>query len=326
MTTIKANSLSALLSAVPSMLGHQPRESLVALPMQNGRTIGAMRFDLPTKGEVAQFSLTASATILRTLPHAVLLVVYSEDDHARHWTTIEALDLDLGIDVPIAEAAYVSADGYGSMLNTDAAGPLSDIVVDPKLGHVAPSNEPEALPRVDVEAFAESAAATESAEIPIDLMPIFTDGSLQGAAESDIEAGLLAVLLAKPSYRDVFLATVYGGMQHGERAVKGQAIFEGGGVYPQETAVFMWGEGEKPNAKRMESALAVARRAAAGSEALGLAGAHSVCAWLSWALGRSTHALWYAERAIEIEPDHGLSSIILTFVDSGHLPAWAFSK
>ena len=45
---------------------------------------------------------------------------------------------------------------------------------------------------------------------------------------------------------------------------------------------------------------------------------------LSWALGRSTHAALYAERACEVDPEHGLSQIVLSFVQAGHLPDWAF--
>ena len=56
------------------------------------------------------------------------------------------------------------------------------------------------------------------------------------------------------------------------------------------------------------------------------AGALAVCGWLSWALGRSTHADRYARKALAAEPDHGLASIVRSFVSAAHLPDWAFRR
>ena len=52
----------------------------------------------------------------------------------------------------------------------------------------------------------------------------------------------------------------------------------------------------------------------------------ATCAWLAWALGRSTHAELYARRACDIEPEHGLAEIVQSFVHAGHLPDWAFRR
>ncbi|HAN24626.1 MAG: hypothetical protein CMH36_08195, partial [Microbacterium sp.] len=48
------------------------------------------------------------------------------------------------------------------------------------------------------------------------------------------------------------------------------------------------------------------------------------CAWLSWALGRSSHADGYVRAAREHEASHGLADIVGRFVAAGHLPDWAF--
>ena len=52
----------------------------------------------------------------------------------------------------------------------------------------------------------------------------------------------------------------------------------------------------------------------------------AAAAWLSWALGRSTHADAYARRVLAIDSEHGLSQIVRTLVDAGHLPEFAFSR
>ncbi|HBR87853.1 MAG TPA: hypothetical protein DEA59_01135, partial [Microbacterium sp.] len=72
--------------------------------------------------------------------------------------------------------------------------------------------------------------------------------------------------------------------------------------------------------------LDAARAAAAAAPRARRAGALATCAWLSWALGRSTHAAAFAEMAFAIEPDHGLAGIVLTMVNAGHLPEWAFHR
>ena len=86
----------------------------------------------------------------------------------------------------------------------------------------------------------------------------------------------------------------------------------------------MWGDAPRPDRVRLEAALAVARDVAALLPKKHRPGPLAVCAWLSWALGRSTHAHRYARSALAIDPRHGLADIVLAFVQAGHLPEWAF--
>jgi hypothetical protein len=105
-----------------------------------------------------------------------------------------------------------------------------------------------------------------------------------------------------------------------------QLRWEAGEEYPGHLAMRMWGEGEVPDIARLTAALELAREAAAAAPRVAQPGALSLCAWLAWALGRSTHAAAYAQQACEIEPEHGLSQIVLSFVQAGHLPDWAFRR
>ena len=329
MTIIKASTLAALLSAVPSLLGFQPSESLVILPMRGGRTIGAMRLDLPDIGMLSEHSPRIADVIRRTEPESVILVVYSEVDHARHWATVEALDLDLGVDIPIVDAAYVAAVGYGSLLNIGTAGPLSDIVVDPKLGHVAPNNEPDPLP--DTSLFEDEilvAIMSQTAEdLGYDQVPPFIEGLLStDRLLSGTEIGILASILQRPAFRDIALVTIVGGAELGETAVLAQERWQDGAPYPKDVAQLMWGQGAKPDAKRLTKALEHARLASPAMLSLGVGGSLAVCAWLSWALGQSSHAQTYARQALDVEPDHGLAAIVSTFIDGAHIPAWVFTR
>lgn len=56
------------------------------------------------------------------------------------------------------------------------------------------------------------------------------------------------------------------------------------------------------------------------------AGACATAGWLAWALGRSTHAGRYAAAALEVDPRLGLAEILMSFLQSSHLPDWAFRR
>jgi hypothetical protein len=162
----------------------------------------------------------------------------------------------------------------------------------------------------------------------LDDLPRFFEDALarpvEGAGVYDTAA--LVWCLARPALRDVALVQWSGNLAQGDEAFDAQLRWEAGEEYPAHLAMRMWGEGDPPQAPRLETALALVRHAAAVAPRTAQPGALAMCAWLSWALGRSTHAAAYAERACEIEPEHGLSQIILSFVSAGHLPDWAFRR
>lgn len=140
------------------------------------------------------------------------------------------------------------------------------------------------------------------------------------------DAALLVWCLARPALRDVALVQWSADAQRGERALEAQRRWEDGAEYPVDLAMTMWGEGPRPDPQRLSRALEVAREVAALAPTTMRPGALAACAWLSWALGRSTHAERYAQLATDIEPEHGLSEIVLSFVAAGHLPDWAFRR
>lgn len=135
---------------------------------------------------------------------------------------------------------------------------------------------------------------------------------------------LLVWCLARPALRDIALVQWCGDVDDGDQALDAQLRWEAGEEYPAHLAMHMWGEGARPDPDRLEAALELARRAASVAPDALRAGTLATCAWLSWALGRSTHAERYAEWACELEPEHGLAEIVRSFVGAGHLPEWAF--
>ncbi|MCR2764941.1 DUF4192 domain-containing protein [Microbacterium sp. zg.B48] len=140
------------------------------------------------------------------------------------------------------------------------------------------------------------------------------------------QAAALVWCLGRPALRDIALVQWSGGMAAGDEALDAQLRWEAGEEYPAHLAMQMWGEGERPDPDRLEAALALSRRIAAAAPRAERPGPLATCAWLAWALGRSTHAESYAARACRIEPEHGLAEIVRSFVYAGHLPDWAFRR
>jgi hypothetical protein len=138
------------------------------------------------------------------------------------------------------------------------------------------------------------------------------------------DAATLVWCLTRPALRDIALVEWCGGLAAGDDAFDAQLRWEAGEEYPAHLAMHMWGEGDRPEPERLETALALARRAASLAPNEMRAGPLATCAWLSWALGRSTHAERYAVHACDIEAEHGLAEIVRSFVLAGHLPDWAF--
>lgn len=143
---------------------------------------------------------------------------------------------------------------------------------------------------------------------------------------SAYNAAALAWCLGRPALRDIALVQWCTDVLGGDEALDAQLRWESGEEYPAHLAMHMWGEGPRPDPRRLETALELARSVAALVPRALRAGPLATCAWLSWALGRSTHADLYAGQACDIEPEHGLAEIVRSFVTAGHLPDWAFDR
>lgn len=140
------------------------------------------------------------------------------------------------------------------------------------------------------------------------------------------DAAAIAWCLSRPALRDIALVQWCGGLAAGDEALDAQLRWEQGEEYPAHLAMHMWGEGAQPDPDRLAAALDLARRIAASAPRSTRPGPLATCAWLAWALGRSTHAEVYALEACAIDAEHGLAEIVRSFVHAGHLPEWAFQR
>ena len=330
-TILKAEQAGDFLAAVPALLGYQPSESAVIVPFRGHRTIGAMRLDLPDAEHAEGLARVATGMVCKLDGATGLaLIVYGEREQAEPVGAAIATQTSVcGLD--LIDALYVTEGGEGRVGGDGTLTPLGEVPAHiAALVAEADQQAGATLPEVD-----ETLAAEIAAGIPADLTDADCGDMLdlfEGALTWDtahLEAGSAAVLIAmlnRPALRDVALVQWSHSVAVGEIALDAQIAWENGVEYPKHLASIMWGEGPRPDADRLRAAVNVCRHLAALAPEAAQPGPLATAAWLSWALGRSTHADVYVRRALAISPEHGLSQIVASFVAAGHLPEWAFTR
>lgn len=382
--TVKAADAAQFLAFVPRLLGCTPRESLVLVPLASGRSVGALRVDLPPADAVESVASAAIGMLCRVAEvDAFAAVVYtdaaigsSEDDLSHSPPTgrtprlpggalIDALRVRAdACGLRIVDLLTVASDGWGSHDDDElppGGRPLRSIRVPAAAagalaasGAVARGDQASgaALPRVGqparravAEAISSLGAALETVcGVPAstrratridpaaleavgeldDLACLFEEALCWSTPLAPMRAAMLGWCLARPALRDIALVQWATDQDGGDVATEAQRRWEAGEDYPSDLAEVMWGDGYRPDPDRLGTALTLAREVAALVPKAMRPGPLSMCAWLAWALGRSTHADRYAAMALSIDRRHGLAGIVRTFVNAGHLPDWAF--
>lgn len=328
-TILKAEQASDFLAAIPALVGHQPTDSVVVVPFRGTRTIGAMRFDLPPATLAEELASVAAGLVCKIEgATGIAVVVYGTADHAE--PIADALTAHASIcGLAVIDALYVVGTDWAHIGERTLA-PMGAVPAHiAALVTEADSQAGATLPEVDDAHAAEVAGwlpvvgATTSAADVIDLF----EQALTDAPEADAkrDAALIS-LLARPLTRDVALIQWARETTTAQEALAAQIDWTAGAEIPAHLAAVIVGTGQRPDAERLRAALSASRRLAALAPEKAACGALAAAAWLSWALGRSTHAEVYARRALALDPEHGLSQIIVTMVTAGHLPEWAFTR
>lgn len=358
---VRATSPDQFLTVVPRLLGFVPRQSIVLVPFRRGRSRGAMRLDLPASDDrVDEIAATMIGLVCR-VPEAdaCAVVVYGDADAARPLLVEGLLARADACGIRVIEALWVCGTRwgvYGDPAETAAPSPqqlppperADDEVIagDQYSGAALDPCDPARAAAISraAAAFADAARLVAqgddaapsgplrvdpralSAVCLLDDLPAFVERMLHADpdAADPFEIAVLGWVLARPALRDIALICWVDGVDAGDDAAEAQLRWEEGEDYPAEIAMRLWGEGARPSPARLEHALALTRAVAAGLPEQDRPGPLAVCGWLSWALGRSTHAEVYAEAAVAGEPEHGLAEIVRSFVHAGHLPDWAF--
>lgn len=363
--TVTATDAAQFLSVLPRLVGCSPVRSLVLVPLDRGRSLGAMRIDLgPDEPETADRVASTAIGFMCRIRNAdsVVATIYT-DASASSGLPYRVLADALGkhadaSGLHLLDVLAVASDGWGSHCDDDqrvrdlhelapvdvehdqtSGADLPPVSADERhavegaraalaraiaaVSGVAAPGDGSAFRKDDAACGALSPEALESTCALADL-PVLYEEALEWDADdlSPAQVALVTWCLTRPALRDVAIVQWSADFALGERAEQAQHRWEEGAEYPVDLAERMWGEGSQPDPERVQRALRLVRRVAAlvPDQAAPLA----VCAWLSWALGRSTHAEQYVRRAQSIEPLHGLTEIVGSFVAAGHLPDWAF--
>jgi hypothetical protein len=166
-TTVKAATAAQFLALVPKMLGYRPSQSLVLIPFSGSRSVGAMRFDLPTVGETDEIDRIAATLIgmVCRLPDADALaaVFYTDerfaDDGMPHRDLVAGLERRAdACGLQMTDALCVAADAWGSHFDPacpEAGRPLDELTDEPSgAEHLAVASGDQAagadLPKVDL--------------------------------------------------------------------------------------------------------------------------------------------------------------------------------
>ncbi|MCJ1706231.1 DUF4192 family protein [Microbacterium sp. VKM Ac-2923] len=365
-TVVRATSSPAFLSLVPHLLECTPRDSLVVVPFHRGRSLGAMRVDLPpdddapTEEGVASTVIGMACKVTRT--DAVAIAVYTDDPvtsdaGAPRTRLVDAVRARADIcGLRVIDALVVGPDGWASYLEpAPASHPLAEIQDaafdgldhDVSGDHLSAARLPAASSEdakrverllVDVEhalrrsrdrrrlSPARRVAADAVAAEIADPPCLFEHAVAQPEQVDTTRMAALAFCLERPALRDVALMQWTGDLATGDAVFRAQTAFRGGEPVPEDLARPMWGEGAQPDPDRLRAGLDVCRRVASLATPPRRPGALSACAWLAWASGRSTHAAFYVDAALAIDGTHGLSEIMRTMIDAGRLPEWVFER
>lgn len=169
---------------------------------------------------------------------------------------------------------------------------------------------------------------TIAALVMVEDVPVFFESVLK--TPDDLPPFATAALLwclDRPLFRDVALAQWATDLAGGMRTLDAQLAFADSGIsVPDELGQVFLGRGTVPDVSRLRVALSVVRHAAAHAPRASRSAPLTVAAWLSWALGRSSHAGRYLEQVREIDPQYGLAALLETMIGGALLPEWAFRR
>jgi hypothetical protein len=365
-TTLRASDPAAFLGIVPTLAGFTPRRSIVLLPFRGTRTEGARRLDPPEAdaplGEYVSAVLGLIGRVQGT--DALAVVVYTDDppEHTRDGLVLpQAVTVDglrygaAEAGLRVVEALCVTPSGWASYLDEEPTlQPLDTIPAAP----VSPTAEDVSgdqfdgaeLPRADLaekegvgralrafDAFLEEAPRCRptGGEDPrllaalrcLDDIPAFFESVLTTPVLPPYETAALLWCLRRPLLRDTALLQWATDLAGGARTLQAQADFASSreGI-PDDLGLLFLGHGPAPDGERLRQALTAVREAAARAPRASRPAPLTAAAWLSWALGRATHAGRYLEMARAIDPEYGLAVLLDDLISHAVLPEWAFRR
>ncbi|WP_431867274.1 DUF4192 domain-containing protein [Microbacterium paraoxydans] len=363
-TVLRASDSAQFLGIVPALAGFTPHESIALLPFHGSRSDGAMRLDLPDAAVPPLHYAAAAVELLGRVPgtDALAVVVYTDEPPQTTPDGLvlpQAVTVDtlLGCaeeaGLRTVEALCVTPEGWARYDDEDPTlHPLSDIVPPPdasSLGDVSGDQfsgaglppvsaaEEDQMARIlrglDAALAPGQADPSRSAEPEVisacallDDIPAFLESVVHHHDSlRPFDTAALVWCLGRPPVRDAAIAQWATDHRRGIRTMEAQLAFAASGApVPDDIGRVFLGRGPAPDGERLRAALHAVRHATALAPRAARPGPLTVAAWLSWALGRATHAGRYLDMAREIDPGYSLALLLDTMMCGAVLPEWAF--
>ncbi|WP_136029577.1 MULTISPECIES: DUF4192 family protein [unclassified Microbacterium] len=362
-TVLNASDSAQFLGIVPTLAGFTPRRSIVLLPFRGSRTDGAMRLDPPDDAMPPGRYAASAVRLLQRVrgTDGAAVVVYTDEESV---TTADGLVLPgavvvdhllaglRGAGMRVMDALCVTPGGWSSYLDRKPTlKPLAEIgptPAHPSIGDVSGDQLAGArVPRVGaperqrveraltgLRGALDGKGRVSGREDPQALAALALLDDLPGLFEAVLKGpdtippfawAALLWCLQRPALRDAALAQWASDREGGIRALQAQLAFTASGSpIPDELGRVFVGRGPAPDPNRLRSALQVVRHAAARAPRTARPAPLTAAAWLSWALGRATHAGRYVELARDIDREYSLAMLLERLIAEEALPDWAF--
>lgn len=325
-----------------------------------------MRIDLPHDGiDLEEYVDTAIGLVSRvTGTDALAIVVYTEEYPQRTPDGIvlpatvvvdELLNLAVDLGLHIVDALCVTPDGWASYLheepvihqNHDIPSPpplpgIADVTGDQDAGADLPIVDLAEKERVgralrdltNVLAHEQPLGSERdnpqaiAASTLLDDLPAFFEMLLETPENlPPFVSATLLWCLDRPRYRDVALLQWASDLPTGMRALQAQLAYaDDGTAVSSDLGNVLIGQGKAPDPDRLKVALTIVRNVAARAPRASRPAPLTLAAWLSWALGRSTHAAYCLNAVAEIDPAYSLARLIDTMINTAVLPEWTFRR
>lgn len=362
-TIIHATDSAEFLGLIPSIAGFTPRRSLVLMPFHGKRTHGAMRVDLPGPDADPLHVADGVCGLIEQIGgvDAVAIIVYTDDgaQHTHdglllpHLTLADAVATTLHEQgFHIVESLCVTPGGWADYFDEEPAlRPLSaiprapevvgvgDVSGDQLTGATLPGSdlaERERVGRALRDLGAALSGEAQGTDPAVILMAASTLDDLPGFFEDlldhpddllPVECAALLWCLNRPTIRDAALVQWATDLDGGTDALGAQLAFSGSGQpVPDAIGEIFLGQGPRPDTDRLGCALTIVRHAASRAPRAARPGALTAAAWLSWALGRSSHAGAYVDQVLEIDPHHSMAALLSTMLGAAILPQWLMQR
>ncbi len=365
-TVLKAADSAEFLGLVPALAGFTPRRSIVLVPFQRSRAHGAMRIDLPRDDVDLDDYVDAAIGLVSRISEvdAVAAVVYSDElpQHTPDGLVLPqtvAVDRLLAVAVDsglhVVDALCVMPCGWSSYFDDDpelcpldeipappslpdmpdvsldqdagAELPAADLAEKERVGMALRDLEDVLLPGGPRRPERENPQAI-AASVMLDDLPMFFEMMIEHPDDPPpFATAALLWCLDRPPLRDAALLQWATDLPTGIRAFDAQLMFSTTGQsVPDDLGHMFIGQGAAPDPERLRIALGLVREAATRAPRASRPAPLTLAAWISWALGRATHAQHYLDAVAEIDSGYSLARLICSLIDAAVLPEWTFQR